>query len=232
MEVPTVDQNLESSSVKKDQLFDPSTGEILPEIDFDSCPMPLPSTTVGGVKNRKTKGGAIGFQTDAKKNRLIDAYLLIKKGLNNLDEFKVVRDGVRVNYNTLSDAAKMEHLKNIAGVMNLFVRLLNSCTEYVKQYVQSKGGLAGGNNEQQGGSDFNLSKIYSTQGLIIDNNDPIVKASSYINTADQIPQPFSSASSGASYSSGIEPQFLQDVLPVLNMAGGVKQKLKSKRNYK
>lgn len=88
----------------------------------------------------------------------------------------------------------------------------------------------GGRKKQRGGfSDFTFSKIYNTQGLITDDNDPIEKGMNYINTADQIPQPFSSVSSGATYSSGLEPSFLQDVLPVLNMAGGMKQKLKSKQ---
>lgn len=235
IEVPQpVDQSLEilPPSVSEDEPFDPFTGEPLPTVDLTSCPMPLPSTTFeGGLKNRKMKGGVL-FQTDASKDKLIDVYLAITKGLENINDFEVFNKGTRITYGKLSEADKIRYLKNFTVIIHRFIALFNSCSDYVKQRVSSKG-LAGGRRNQKGGADdFTFSKIYNTQGLIIDNNDPIVKASSYINTADQIPQPFSSASSGATYSSGLEPAFLQDVLPVLNMAGGVKQKLKSKRDRK
>ena len=156
---------------------------------------------------------------------------------------------------TDNDIAKVEKLQTVSNSIMNFIELLKDSTKHkgIITYLNSfrteqVGSIYGlrktvpsleairerlGIVSQSGGADdFTFSKIYNTQGLIVDDNDPIKNASSYINTADQIPQPFSSVSSGATYSSGLEPAFLQDVLPVLNMAGGMKQKLKSKRARK
>lgn len=151
------------------------------------------------------------------------------------------------------DATKLKTLQEVATKIIAFVNLLATKKDAIMQYSSTIPtetiGIMGFRKQvpslkaieemydqlpQSGGADEMIfSKMYNTQGLVVDNNDPIKNALSYNNTADQIPQPFSSGSSGAaSYTSGIDPRFLQDVLPVLGMTGGDKKKSKSKRNRK
>jgi hypothetical protein len=151
------------------------------------------------------------------------------------------------------DATKLKILQEVATKIIAFVNLLATKKDAVMQYSNTipteTVGIMGFRKQvpslkaieeiydqlpQSGGADEMIfSKMYNTQGLIEDNNDPIQNALSYNNTSEQIPQPFSSGSSGAAaYTSGIDPRFLQDVLPVLGMTGGDKKKSKSKRNRK
>ena len=195
-----------------EEIFDPNTGE----------PIEYSEDSLGGEKQNKMKGG---FGED----RLINGYINVSKGLTalkNSQDFNLVNNGISVGYKSLNEEDKKRHLKNFAGIIYLFIKLFNKKPDYVKSRMPSSGGKK--SKKQRGGADeMNFSKMYNTQGLIIDNNDPIENAMAYNNTADQIPQPFSSGSSGAaSYTSGIDAQSLQDVLPVLGMTGGDKKKSK------
>lgn len=208
------------------------TGESYTVTFDDTCPR-VGSAAAGGDKKkyRKMKGG----WGDKEKIQLIDLYLTYSEALKKgLKDFSIIYKGTQQPYERLDNEGKLFALKEITKTISGFIKLLNKCSEPVKAHLQEKlQPSAGGRKKQRGGADdFIFSKLYNTQGLIMDNNDPIKNAVAYTNTADQIPQPFSSISSGATYSSGIEASFLQDVLPVLNMAGGMKQKLKSKQDRK
>uniref|UniRef100_A0A6C0CSS3 Uncharacterized protein n=1 Tax=viral metagenome TaxID=1070528 RepID=A0A6C0CSS3_9ZZZZ len=191
------------------ELFNPETGEKIYKEDNNS--------TYG------QKGGL-------KEDPLIRGYFSVSKGLSNLENYNVINNGYSVEYMKLDEKDKIKHLKNMSDIISRFISLFNKKPNLVKAYMNAAPASSGGkkSKKQRGGADeMNFSKMYNTQGLIINNNDPIQNALSYNNTADQIPQPFSSGSSGAAaYTSGIDPTFLQDVLPVLAMTGGYKKKSK------
>ena len=202
---------------------------------------------VGG--NKEMKGGDLSEN----EKTTIEGYVKGSFVLQNKNKWDL---GNNVMYASATKEVKQQALQNVAKHFTNFIGLLNVADDTkmteIKTAIQevslpktgifSRFGMAelpvnvpssGGkkSKKQRGGADEMIfSKMYNTQGLIEDTNDPIQNALAYNNTADQIPQPFSSGSSGAaSYTSGIDPTFLQDVLPVLGMVGGKK---KSKRNHK
>lgn len=182
---------------------------------------------VGGYKI-KQKGGLplIGNSDD----KIIQFYKETSEVLNQINTGGNPTIQGR-NYNDLTPQEKTKYLQTFAETIKTFIKLFNKKPDYVKtKMTESAGGKK--SKKQHGGADeMNYAKMYNTQGLIVDNNNPIDNALSYNNTADQIPQPFSSGSSGAgSYVSGIDATSLNPVLPILGtMAGGKK---KSKRNHK
>jgi hypothetical protein len=232
-EAPTVSQVATNLALPNQEEFkeNQSNGEVYQLEYVATDPITGIKTILSGGYKIKQKGGLLGFGPSAEQT--IEAYkktIEIITQINNGENPSVMSNGIFRPYNDLDAKEKTQQLQQFTKTILAFMQVLNKNPDLVKsKMVPSSGGKK--SKKQRGGADEMIfSKMYNTQGLIEDTNDPIQNALAYNNTADQIPQPFSSGSSGAaSYTSGIDPTFLQDVLPVLGMVGGKK---KSKRNHK